>query len=124
MFGTARNSVKSDFVARQFVCAQNSQRLRGSIERHVDDVARVPAISSVRIAERNCQKTMRRKNDGGPIDPSRPFAFRAVQKQNRRKGTVTGRPITPTATRHSAVEDFERHENLPPRCAGLRLGLW
>src|SRR5580704_11183584 len=101
---------KVRFVARQFVCAQRSQRLRGSIERHVDDIARVPTISSVRIAKRNCQKAMRRKNDGGSIDPSRPFAFRAVQKQNRRKGTVAGRTVTPTATRRRAANDFERHE--------------
>src|ERR1700722_10641238 len=111
MFGTARNSVKSDFVARQFVSAQNSQRLRGSIERHVDDIACVPAISSVRIAKRNCQKTMRRKNDGGPIDPSRPFAFRAVQKQNRWERPVTRGTVTRTAARHRAANDFERHEN-------------
>src|ERR1700683_1582242 len=111
MFGAARNSVKSDFVARQFVCAQSGQCFRGSIERHVDDVAGVPAISSVRIAERNCQKAVRRENGGGPVDPSRPFAFRTVQKQNRREGAVTGRTVTRTAARQRATYDFERHEN-------------
>src|ERR1700682_5406405 len=110
MFGTARNSVKSNPVSGKTERAESGQRLGRSIERHVNNVSCVPAIPPVRIAIRHCEKTMRRKNCGGPMTPSQAFFIRAVQKQNRGKRAIAGWTVTPTPVRQGAPNDLQRHE--------------
>ena len=99
MFGTARNSIETDLLSGKAGRAESNECLDGSVERHVSDIPRVPAIPSIRIAERYREKAMGGENCGGPMGPSRPFPSLPVQKQNRRKRAISGRTITPSAVR-------------------------
>src|SRR3954447_22271016 len=117
MFGTARNSVKPDLIIRQWVRAKGSERLHRSIQRHVDDVAGIPGIPSVRIAERDREEAMRRKDCSGSIIPARPSATRTVQQQDRGKRTIARWTVPRTTNWQGAAKNFERHENLSGSCS-------
>jgi len=115
MFGSARRAVNSNPIARKIARAKRRQRLGGSIERHVDDVSRIPTIAAIRIAERHGQETVRRKERGVAVAPSRPFSLRTVQKQDRRKWTVTGWTVASAHIWQRAANDLERHRWNPRR---------
>ena len=94
MFGTARNSIETDLLSGKAGRAESNECLDGSVERHVSDIPRVPAIPSIRIAERYREEAMGGENCGSVSQGNReePVGPEATAEGSGVPGMAEARP--------------------------------
>jgi len=105
VLGTTRHAVNPNFLPSRRKGTQGRKRIDCPVERHIDDVTRIPGIAAIGIAERKREKSMRGKQNRVPMTPSRPCAFRAMENHDCRKRAIASRSVSRSPIGYKTAQD-------------------